>query len=139
MGSNETAITIPGGPRKIVIFDAQRCAKAQIKHFFGMQIGSRTPSGLGPLLLRRLRRTRCCAGRAIALKVLSSPTSLSNFRAEFGHRQLSLRAMDCPKPLRMRCRRLTNIRRNPMEVREPICIPKKCFIGRDGTHEPQIR
>ena len=79
MGPNETASTIIGGPRKIVIFDVQGRAKAQIKHFFGMQIGSRTPSGLDPLLVRRLHRTRCCAGHAIALKVLSSPTSFSNF------------------------------------------------------------
>ena len=68
MGPNETAITITGGPRKISVFDVQGRAKAQIKHFFGMQDGSRTPSGLGPLLVRRLHRTRCCAGHAIALK-----------------------------------------------------------------------
>ena len=68
MGSNETAITIPGGPRKIVIFDVQRRAKAQIKHFFGMQTGSRTPSGLDTLMVRRLHRTRRNLGRAIALK-----------------------------------------------------------------------
>jgi len=36
MGSNETASTIPGGPLKIVIFDVQGRAKAQIKHFFGV-------------------------------------------------------------------------------------------------------
>jgi hypothetical protein len=45
MGSNETAITIRGGPRIIVIFDVQRRAKAQIKHFLGMLVGSRTPYG----------------------------------------------------------------------------------------------
>ena len=85
MRSNETAITIPGGPRVIFIFDVQRRArtKAQIKHTFGMQIGSRTPSGLDTLLVRRLHRTRCCAGHAIALKVLTSPTSLSNFSLFF--------------------------------------------------------
>ena len=88
MGPNEAAITIRGGPRVIVIFDVQRRAKAQIKHFFGMQIGSRTPSGKGPLLVRRLHRTRCCAGRAIALKVLSSSTSLSKFSLKFGHSSL---------------------------------------------------
>ena len=48
MGPNKTAIAVPGAPRKIVIFDVQRRAKAQIKHFFGMLIGSRTPSGLDP-------------------------------------------------------------------------------------------
>ena len=65
MGSNETAITIPGGPRKIVIFDVQGRAKAQIKHFFGMEIGSRTPSALDLLLVRRLHRIRGCAGHPI--------------------------------------------------------------------------
>ena len=78
MGSNETAITIPGGPRKIVIFDAQRCAKAQIKHFFGMQIGSRTPSGLDILLVRRLHRTRRSLGQPIALKALVLETLAIN-------------------------------------------------------------
>ena len=68
MGPNETASMIPGGPRKIVIFDVQGRAKAQIKHFFGMQIGSRTPSGLGQLLVRRLHRTRRSLGQYIALK-----------------------------------------------------------------------
>jgi len=79
MGPNETASTITGGPLKIVIFDVQQRAKAQIKHFFGMLIGSRTPSGLNPLLVRRLHRIRYCAGHAIALKVLTSPTSLIEF------------------------------------------------------------
>ena len=69
MGSNETAITIPGGPRKIVIFDVQGRAKAQIKHFFGMQTGSRTPHGLGLMVGRRLHRLRMRFGHSIALKV----------------------------------------------------------------------
>ena len=67
MGPNETAITIPRGPRIISVFDVHGCHRVQIKHFFGMQIGSRTPSGLDPLLVRRLHRTRGCAGHAIAL------------------------------------------------------------------------
>ena len=68
MGSNEIASRLIGGPRKIVIFDVQGRAKAQIKHFFGMLIGSRTPSGLDPLLVRRLHRTRRSLGQSIALK-----------------------------------------------------------------------
>jgi len=70
MGSNETAITIRGGPRIIVIFDVQRRAKAQIKHFFWMQTGSQTPCGLYLLLVRRLHRTRRSLGQPIALKAL---------------------------------------------------------------------
>jgi hypothetical protein len=57
MGPNETVITIPGGPRIIVIFDGQRRAKAQIKLFFGVLIGSRTSYGPYPMLVRRLHRT----------------------------------------------------------------------------------
>jgi len=80
MGPNETAITIRGGPRIISVFDVHGCHRVQIKHFFGMQTDSRTPSGLDLLLVRRLHRRRCCAGQAIALKVLTSPPGLSNFR-----------------------------------------------------------
>ena len=36
MGPNETAITIPGGPRVIGVFDVHGCCRAQIKHFFVM-------------------------------------------------------------------------------------------------------
>jgi len=40
----------------------------------------------------------------------------------------ALKVMDCPKHMRMRGRRLTNFNPNPEGVREPVCIPKKCFI-----------
>ena len=83
VGPNETAITIFGGPRIISVFDVHGYHEVQRKHFFGMQIGSRTPSGLDPLFSRRLHRTRCCAGHAIALKVFTSPTSFSNLRRSF--------------------------------------------------------
>ena len=73
MGPNEAAITIPGGPRKISVFDVHGYHRVQIKHFFGMQIGSRTPSGSYVMLLGQLHRTRRRAGRAIALKVLTQP------------------------------------------------------------------
>jgi len=58
MGPNETAITIPGGPPVISVFDGSGCSRAQIKRFFGVQIGSRTPFGLGLKLVSRLHRMR---------------------------------------------------------------------------------
>ena len=70
MGPNETAITIPGGPRVIGVFDVHGCRRAQIKHFFGMQTGSRTPYGLGLKLVSRLHRMRRSLGQPIALKAL---------------------------------------------------------------------
>ena len=59
MGSDETAITIPGGPRVIDVFSGDGCHRAQIIYFFRMQIGARTRSGIdlgsgGPL--DRMRR-----------------------------------------------------------------------------------
>ena len=37
-----------------------RCCRAQIKHFFGMHIGSQTPYGLDLMVDRRLHRMRRC-------------------------------------------------------------------------------
>jgi len=68
MGPNETAITLIGGPRIIVIFDVHEYHRVQIKHFFGMQTGSQTPSGLDLLLVSRLHRMRMRLGLSIALK-----------------------------------------------------------------------
>ena len=70
MGPNETAITIPGGPRVIAVFDDSGRCRAQIKHFFGVLIGSRTPHGLGLIVSRRLYRIRMRFGHPIALKAL---------------------------------------------------------------------
>jgi len=70
MGPNETAIAIPGGPRVIAVFDGSGCCRAQIKHFLGVLIGSRTPHGLGLKLVRRLHRIRRSLGHSIALKAL---------------------------------------------------------------------
>jgi hypothetical protein len=67
MGPKETAITIPGAPREIVIFDVQGRGKAQIKHFLGTRTGSRTPQGLGLMLVNRLHRIRRILGQPIAL------------------------------------------------------------------------
>ena len=58
MGPNETAITIPEGPRVISVFDVHGCSRAQIKHFFGMPIGSRTSYWVGLMVGSRLHRMR---------------------------------------------------------------------------------
>ena len=58
MGPNETASTLPGGPRIISVFDVHGYHRVQIKHFFVMQTGSRTPHGLGLKLVSRLHRIR---------------------------------------------------------------------------------
>ena len=47
MGSNETATAITGGPRVIAYLTVTGCYRAQIIYFFRMQIGPRTPSGIG--------------------------------------------------------------------------------------------
>ena len=60
MGPNETASTLPRGPRVISVFDVHGCCRAQIKHFFGVLIGSRTPYGLGLMVVSRLHRMRRC-------------------------------------------------------------------------------
>ena len=70
MGPNETAITICGGPWVIGVFDVHGCCRAQIKHFFGVLVGSRTPYGLGLMVGGRLHRIRMRFGHSIALKAL---------------------------------------------------------------------
>ena len=62
MGPNETAITIRGGPRVIGVFDVHGCCRAQIKHFWGVLIGSRTAYGLGLMIVSHLRRMRMRLG-----------------------------------------------------------------------------
>ena len=56
MGSNETAITIPGALEKLTFFTGTGRHRVQIIYFFRMQIGSRTPSGMGLGSGSRLRR-----------------------------------------------------------------------------------
>ena len=58
IGSNETATATTGGPRVIYVFDGTGRHRAQIIYFFRMQIGSRTPSGIGLGSGSRLRRMR---------------------------------------------------------------------------------
>ena len=54
----------------ILILDVHGCRRAQIKHLFGMLIGSRTPYGLGLMMGGRLHRMRMNFGHPIALKAL---------------------------------------------------------------------
>ncbi len=61
MWSNETATATTGGPPVIDIFYGNGRHRAQIIYFFRMQIGSRTPSGLGLGSGSRLRRMRQCS------------------------------------------------------------------------------
>ena len=47
MGSDETAITIPGALEKLTFFTGTGRHRVQIIYFFRMLIGPRTPSGIG--------------------------------------------------------------------------------------------
>ena len=76
MSPNETASTIPRGPRVIAVFEVHGCCRTQIKHFWGALIGSRTTYGLGLMVGKRLRRMRMRFGHPIALKALELQTSL---------------------------------------------------------------
>ena len=62
MGSNETAITIPGGPRVIAYLTVTGHHRAQNIYFFRKQIGSQTPSGIGLGSGSRPRRMRVRLG-----------------------------------------------------------------------------
>ena len=58
MGSDETATATTGGPRVIAYFTVTGHHRAQIVYFFRIQIGSRTPSGMGMGSGSRLERLR---------------------------------------------------------------------------------
>ena len=58
MGSDETAITIPGALEKLTFFTGTRRHRVQIIYFLWMQIGSRTASGIGLGSGSRLHRMR---------------------------------------------------------------------------------
>ena len=62
MGSNEAVITIPGALEKLTFFTGTGRHRVQIIYFFRMQIGSRTPSGIGLGSNGPLRRVRRCLG-----------------------------------------------------------------------------
>ena len=58
MGPSETAITIPGALEKLTFFTGTGRHRVQIIYFFRMQIGSRTPSGIGLVSGSRVGRVR---------------------------------------------------------------------------------
>ena len=72
MGSNETAITIPGGPQKLTFLTGTGRHRVQIIYFFRTQIGSRARSGVGLGSGSRRRRMRRCL-------VLSRELWIQNF------------------------------------------------------------
>ena len=62
---------LPEGPKmEFATFpgDGSGCRRAQTKHFFGMQEGSRTVYGLGLMVGGRLHRLRMRFGQPMALK-----------------------------------------------------------------------
>ena len=100
MGSDETATATTGGPRVIDVFSGDGCHRAQIIYFFRMQIGSRTPSGIGLRSGSRLDRMRRFLGpsessEAIAKLFMVLWAALMRELAEI-----------CWKRRRVRCRRL---------------------------------
>ena len=74
MGSDETATAITGGPRVIDVFSGDGCHRAQIICFFRMQIGSRTPSGVGLVVGSRLHRIRHRCGSLVLFESPGSKT-----------------------------------------------------------------
>ena len=62
MGSDETATATTGGSRVIPYLTGTGRHRVQIAHFFRMQIGSRTRSGIGLGSGSRRRRMRPCLG-----------------------------------------------------------------------------
>ena len=100
MGSDETAITIPGALEKLTFFTGTGRHRAQIIYFLWMQIGSRTPSGIGLRSDSRLDRMRRFLGpsessEAIAKLFMVLWAALMRELAEI-----------CWQRRRVRCRRL---------------------------------
>ena len=62
MGSDETATATTGCPRVIAYLTGTGCHRDQIISFFCMQIGPRTPSGIGLGSGSRRDRMRPCSG-----------------------------------------------------------------------------
>ena len=58
MGSDETAITIPGALEKLTFFTGTGRHRVQIAHFFRGQVGSWRPLGVGLVVCKRLHRIR---------------------------------------------------------------------------------
>ena len=66
MGSDETAITIPGALEKLTFFTGTGRHRVQIAHFFRGQIGSWRPLGVGLVLGKRLSRIRRRCGSLVS-------------------------------------------------------------------------
>ena len=74
MGSNETAITIPGALEKLTFFTGTGRHRAQIIYFFWMQIGSWRPLEVGLVAGSRLCRIRHrCGGLVLSEGFGSKP------------------------------------------------------------------
>ena len=122
MGSDETAITIPGGPRVIDVFYGDGRHRVQIIYFLWMQIGSRTPSGIGLESGGRLRRMRGRFHRWIHISTGPQPDIGLEHKSDNFSIQ---RPLGSPKRWRMRPRGPPDLRPIPEGVREPIYIRKK--------------
>ena len=72
MGSDETAITIPGALEKLTFFTGTGRHRVQIIYFFRMQIGSWRPQGVGLVVGKRPYRIRRRRG---SLMLSESPGS----------------------------------------------------------------
>ena len=65
MGPSETTITIPGALEKLTFLTGTGRHRVQIIYFFRIQIGSRTPSGIGLGSGSRLYRIRRRCGSLV--------------------------------------------------------------------------
>ena len=119
MGSDETAITILGGPRVIDVF-----------------YGNGAPSGPNYLLfsdvdrLSDSLRDRSEVGwspRPHAPGLGAQLTNSLSTAAQFTMNYLAMgsRALGLSRRWRMRCRRLPTTRPTSIDLQEPICIRKK--------------
>ena len=78
MGSDETAITIPGGPRVIAYFTGTGRHRIQITRFFRGQIGSWRSLGVGLVVGSRLYRIRHrCGGLVLSESTGSKPCPIA--------------------------------------------------------------
>ena len=100
MGSNETAITIPGALEKLTFFTGTGRHRVQIIHFFGGLIGSWRSLGVGLVVGKRLHRLR---HRCSSLEVSEPRPALNLLKLLCLLREL---AKICCKRRRVRCRRL---------------------------------
>ena len=71
MGSNETAITIPGALEKLTFLTGTGCHRAQIIYFFRIQTGSWRSLEVGLVVGSRLHRIRHRCGSPRALEAMA--------------------------------------------------------------------